>query len=136
MKFEEAVNAWIADISDWYGYEGVSLEKGIEAFENEFVSDEPCFPEDGDGKTYIEVFINPDGNDRDSDKWTSGLDTADRERFADAVDSIYRKPGYRTKNDLIMRFDEAFCGDKDDMLDYLISRLSFSALEEIVRIKG
>lgn len=80
MPNQEVLQAWADTINDWYGLNATTQEVRA-AFKKAFVGREAF-----DGRSYISVFFrHKDGSFR------TGLDTADREELADAVEILRGK---------------------------------------------
>lgn len=72
--FEEATLHWARTINDWYDIDA-TVEEVKSAFDSRF-KDMDAY----DGTSYVEMFLKKkDGS------WRKGLDTSDREKFADQV---------------------------------------------------
>ena len=79
--FEKAVEGWTETINGWYGLEATP-EEAAKAFRRYF--EDRTFVDETDTEvSYVSVFFKAaDGS------WDDGLDTADREELADAVEAL------------------------------------------------
>jgi Zn-dependent oligopeptidase len=95
VTFEKAVEAWADIVNEWYDLKATP-EEIIEVFNRDF-KDRRTYDDygDPDGSSYVEVFFKArDGG------WSPGLDTADREEFADSVEQLRGNPPLPTYADL------------------------------------
>jgi hypothetical protein len=91
--FKEAAVSWAREIDDWYGLRP-SVEEAMAAWRKAF-SERKFEEEDGTLVPYEDVFFKDV-----SGHWFSGLDTADREALADAVQHVRGKEALPSYADL------------------------------------